>query len=248
MRKLLVFGVLALTVMMLAIFSPTSVLASPIMDFHVFGTDVVPAGTIDWDGAGGIIGADIFVDAVSLGGNTLYLGDAILEFGTTGVTPFLNGSGDPILYQFGAGGYIRIKKNVDAGVRVYSDIDRTNQIGTISAAPLLEGTWNDGGFNAIIDQTDPTGAIFGDFDDEKNQMLFNLFGQDIDPVDELIGLYHGSIALSMQFLTQNLDSPYDFTAVSLSGDVNNVVPIPSAVLLLGSGLMGLVGLRRKFQS
>jgi len=72
-------------------------------------------------------------------------------------------------------------------------------------------------------------------------------------------------ALSMQFLGENSNLPNHFdsliinwtdtlyTKVDFVGNANGVdnlspVPLPGAVWLLGAGLIGLVGVRRKFRS
>ncbi len=39
----------------------------------------------------------------------------------------------------------------------------------------------------------------------------------------------------------------DFYEVNFDGDVSSPVPVPATMLLLGSGLIGLVGVRRKFK-
>lgn len=64
-------------------------------------------------------------------------------------------------------------------------------------------------------------------------------GEDIDDIAIALGLPHGD-PLTLKYVL-----PKDTLAYASA--VRSPVPIPSAVWLLGSGLIGLVGFRRKFR-
>ena len=63
------------------------------------------------------------------------------------------------------------------------------------------------------------------------------------------GLYNGNCNISFEAEDDNPTDGFTSSKV-LSGDISNypAVPIPGAVWLFGSGLIGLVGLGRKFRS
>jgi hypothetical protein len=207
------------------------------IDFGINAGVGSDSGTIMYDGTNGLVGTDISVDDVSLlGGSAFSLTNGLLNFNTGDLTNY-NPSGTlGREWDFAGGGYITITADVDGQTDVV----------------LLEGEW----ISAKVLEVNSVGELklevaVGAFADEKNKwLLYELGVLSYDPgcYDQFEGPFTGSINLS--FIVFDTDTSETFTSERIgSGDViNTPVPIPGAVWLLGSGIIGLIGVRRKFRS
>jgi hypothetical protein len=191
-----------------------------------FGIEAPTTGTISYaGGAAPLIGAGIDVDSI-VGLDTPLNADApilcdscSLEFTTGGSTGGWN---------FSNGGTIDIIGGVaDAGIA--------------GDSTLLSGSFN----SASV--TDIGGGIFNfkiagaSFLDIKHPDLLAYFG-----LPE--GSYQGGLNISFNTIGGIPNTGEAFTSDTLfSGDVINspVVPVPAAVWLFGSGLLGLIGVARR---
>ena len=244
-QKLLTLGVLVLAVLLLVGLAPRSSEASGLVAFHVVpdGGD----GVINFSAPiGNVAGWDIAIASVSRGPTEIALADAFLSFnaGPGGLV-------GPGVYSYSpVGSSILITGQLD--------VDGDGAADTAYTAPLMQGylTGNliSGGTVDVINTYEDEFLVISMFQDQKNAaMLYALGAEDWGNVDELVpdnpdfdGFFHLGFNAELVGMP-NCDEYWESTRV-LSGDVDNYVPIPSAVLLLGSGLFGLIGLRRKFQS
>lgn len=125
---------------------------------------------------------------------------------------------------------------------------------------LDNGTYSSNGFsNLTIQFSSPTSAFGFQWDmaepsanwnlnayDASNMLLgsYNLPNTDGSPTGAFVGL-----ALSNISYATLINSHQDFDWISIDNftyQQNAVVPLPTAVLLLGSGILCLLGFRRKF--
>jgi hypothetical protein len=102
--------------------------------------------------------------------------------------------------------------------------------------------------------TDPDGNTYALF--TANLNMLDTTGIDLSQVDVFSGAGikpGGAWTYSSEVLTEDLitDSEGTATVLAINGhsiwQQYTVVPIPGAVWLLGSGLIGLVGFRKKFK-
>jgi hypothetical protein len=224
MRKLMV--ILAMAMVLGGAFA-TSAQAHANFDFFInppqTGASISYAG-----GANPLIGEDIIVTGVFVTGapqnNGSYdIANGILDFTTGNFS-----SSDPLHWNFAPGGNFDFSGDI------------LNVGGNPSTAIALNGQFT----SAIVAQTLPITAnhvVIGEYTDIKSDSLLELFGQ--------IGENPWVGALNLSFRTATAIGPgadgslVDFTSVSVgSGDFTNV-PVPPAVWLFGSGLLGLAGLR-----
>jgi len=139
-------------------------------------------------------------------------------------------------WTFGPGGSITLTGTVN---------------GSITGA-LISGTMaaNESGVSAeVIRLYKQLSLCLATFQDTKNQALLNLlFGTSGFATPGSTGWNGG---LHFDFYTSTLPpigSAFESSSVGSIDVANTVVPVPPSVWLLGSGLLGLVGLRRRFSS
>jgi len=186
-------------------------------------------GTISYDGAGGaLVGSGI--DFHSILGistpsnpgsvNSLTCVNCTLSF-TTGT----NISEGPTLWQFGGGGSLTI----------------TGTAQTSDSTPIViaSGTLVEGSFDSATVTGNSSLLIMSGFGvDDKNTGLIDYFG---------LGGYDFIFAdtnISMEGVTIDGNSGFSGTVTNADFD-NTAVPVPAAVWLFGSGLLGLVGVARR---
>jgi hypothetical protein len=196
------------------------------IDFGIragYGSD---NGTIVYEG-GVLSGTNIEVDEVSVPGYSppTDLTNGVLNF-TSHLVAFSNALGIDT-WIFGGDGTISIRADG------YSE-------------PLMSmsGTWDSGVVIKLLNL--PGGGILqvlnGSFTDEKNEEWLDSLGLGAYGNDEFAG------GINLQFASTITDAQlHEFrSTVIYSGDVTNTpAPIPGAVVLLGGGLLGLIGIRRR---
>jgi len=203
------------------------------LDFNI---SAPTSGTISYAGGGAaLIGSNIEVDNVvglSTPANanvTALCVSCALNFNTGTLTgaggPNTNNSG---WWAFGSGGTITIT----GGVQLQGSADIP-----------LGSTLLTGGFNsASVQDLGVQGfkVTFGTFNDTKNPTLLSYFG--LTPGTP----FQGALTLIFGSTDSGVGSAFTSTSV-FSGNVVNaaVVPLPGALLLFGSGLVGLAGALRK---
>lgn len=150
----------------------------------------------------------------------------ILDFTTGNLTSHVAGSN---VWDFAGGGSIKITGGINA-------------IGIADSAVLLSGSFKSA---EVTRMGNKFNIAIGDFTDEKDCVLARyFFGITSTPTSGLVGGFTGNLNLS--FYATGVDS--FFSTSVLSGDVTNTpVPLPGAVWLLGAGLVGLVGVRRRMR-
>jgi hypothetical protein len=201
------------------------------LDFTVPGSN--PGASIFYDGLGGpLVGTGITITEV-LGKNTPLHNGTLLPI-TGGVLNFTSGNLTssaltPVpSWSFGSGGTITISGGI----------------------PGFTGTLMTGSFQSAIVLTVASSGTTGfeisgaQFTDVKNPQLLEYFG--ISPTSAFWGTFN------IGFLAPLTIPPAGFQSLSVtSGDVlNNTVPLPPSVFLLGSGIvgLGLLGWRRRKES
>ncbi len=215
----------------------SSPMLAPASQIH-FDIDTLTAGTISWAGGNApFVGTDIEVDQVmgldtpNYSGVAYPLIDGELDF-VTGKWQNYSEMGPIHRWTFAGGGSLTLTGGVDFGSDG-TNIPAGTELMKDGEFSFNEVTWLD--FYPGDEKWFITIASFTDY---KNEDLLTHYGMPSV-------LYNGNFNIS--FEVQNTDPTDGFVSSRvLSGDISNYpVPIPAAVWLLGSGLIGLVGLRRR---
>lgn len=203
-----------------------------------FGVESPTSGTIDYGftSATQLVGTDIQVDKIvgvntpHNSGVTLVITGGLLNFTSAGGAGF---SFNANTWNWAGAGPITITGGIPA-------------LGIADGTILMSGTFQNVAVNKVWDQFLVTTAVFID---SKNETLVDYF-------------YHGAIipswtgAFNISIAVDQAPDPGGFFISNpvVSGNVWNTpesiipIPLPASVWLLGSGLLGLLGLRRKFFS
>ncbi len=215
-------------------FSPIHVAASQI---H-FDIDTLTSGTISWKGekSDPLVGTNIQVDQVMgidtpLNSGAVHdLPNGLLNF-TTGALVSKSYSGNVYTFSFGPGGSLTLTGDVP-GTTIVEDTQLIkngsfilNEVTCVEFSPFFP-MWS---------------ITFASFTDEKDDALLDYYGMPVVP-------YNGQFNISFE-VPAGTNPLNGFTSSAvLSGDISNYpeVPIPAAVWLLGSSLIGLVVVRRRF--
>jgi len=124
---------------------------------------------------------------------------------------------------------------------------------TVDGTPIFSETFDNGGGSMSFDSS-PTGVELS----YGNSLGFNTSGSayydaayDMGLVDEFNNIPHSSETLTIAWFASGEgwtgDNNESWAIDNLEISIN-AVPIPSAIWLLGSGLIGILGIRRKFKS
>jgi hypothetical protein len=198
------------------------------LDFNIDANHNGSGASISY--AGGVLsGVNIEVDEVTgLGvGNVVTGGPVAINTGRLNFNA-LNGTGDVTNGWTFSGGSLTITGGFNGSPIDTQLLSGTFQNVTVSVIPLFSGYQFD--------------IMWGNFTDTKDQNLAEYFFGP-SPPNNFIG------AMNLSFTTVGAtDSAFTTFPLGsvLSGDVfNTPVPVPAAVWLLGSGLLGLLGIRRR---
>jgi hypothetical protein len=146
--------------------------------------------------------------------------------------------------------YAAFRSNVEQVRNAYNEADLDNDGVALLASNLtgttydvnMNGTLTPGqyaGFNPTPEDGEVNLGVFGDADSSNDTITMYLFGYFRNGVSPLTGVY----------LTNGITDDNFLATITLSDDgiltIVNPVPVPGAIWLLGSGLLGLLGLRRK---
>ena len=225
----------SLLVMLVVTLFASSAMASYVIDFGIRANTGTDSGTISYNGTNGLVGTNIEVDEFSLDGGPIYsLINGILQFNTGNLISYNDTDPSGRIWTFGGGG----------------DITIIGDVAGHSGVTLLDGEW----LSVRVVEVVPLSVlklevVAGGFTDEKNKLLLYELGLIGNPgaADEFVGPFAGSLNLSFSIPGSATTECFDSLDI-FSGDVVNApVPIPGAVWLLGSGIVGLLVVRRKLK-
>jgi hypothetical protein len=232
MMKKRIFTLLVAFVFLL----PASSALATMVDFRIPDGSQASGGSIEYqDGATGLVASNILIDQVTLnpGNKSIEIEDGTLSFQTGPIGSY---DATTMSWSFQGGGYLTIT----------GDLVGDGE----GSMTLMTGSWNSA--NVVSYGGGALGIFLGDYTDTKNAWMLYQLGLIDDPGDitTFAGPYDGIIHLSFTFDTTTFDEEHGFfnSDLILSGEVDNTyVPIPAAVWLLGSGFIGLIGIRRKIK-
>ena len=205
------------------LFFPTIAKAATVLDF---GIKAPTTGTLSYaGGTAPLIGSGIDVDDV-VGLNTA-LNNNVVSICASCTLDFQTGSSTGG-WNYGAGGTITITGGIDFP-------DATTDIPT--GTTLLQGTFDNATVINLGSGSFEFQIVGGSFTDTKHPDLLAFYGlPDIG--------YNGGLNISFS-TTANMGDLFTSDQI-FSGDVvNQPVPVPAAIWLFGSGLIGLVGVARR---
>lgn len=232
--------IFTLLVAVVFLFPASAALANMVVDFEILTGTLPNGGSIVFENnATGIVATGIVVDRVSLIDDststtvkTIDLKDCTFDFQAG---PLVSYDQTNLKWAFQGGGPLVIT----------GDLDGDGQ----GSMTLLDGTWNSAEVASF--GTGSLGIVLGDFTDSKNAWLLYKLGLIDDPgnITTLVGPFDGSLHISFTTATFDKECGFFTSQTVLSGDIDNtyVVPVPAALWLLGSGLIGLIGIRRKIK-
>lgn len=205
----------------------------PIPDFFDFAIEGPQTGaSISYaGGANSLVGQGIIVTSVTAyyrDGTSAEkaIGGGILSFTTGAFTGFSSSAGVS-QWTFDAGN---------------SSIMLTGNVDGVTGNNLMWGDAVQGVVVKLLPGDNKIAVVNLTFQDNKNSELLGIFG-----FPE--GNYEGNLNLSfrLKFTPSTTDDPLAFMSspVNTGNIVNTPVPIPGAAWLLGAGLIGLVGIRRR---
>ncbi len=174
------------------------------------------------------------LDTPSNNGIEFNIINGLLNFQTGNLTSYSSNGGNQ-MWTFSNGGSLTLSGTVD--VDGEGDVDPDEPTGDL----VYDGEFYSnfvlelgaGSFNYWV--------TIESLSDSKNEDLVDLFGMPN-------GLYDGGFNISFLAEVINEDTHAFQSIDTLTGDFTNMpVPIPGAIWLLGSGLIGLVGISRRKQ-
>lgn len=240
MKKIIFLKVVIGLILSLILFTPSitkAVVAIPeVIPYLDFGIDSIHSPARIWYDGGNtpLYGEGISVDYVTGVNTPLNSGIKLNIIG--GTLNFQSGnliSYGPAYWEFGSGGTIELTGGLD--LNNSGDIDLSEPSGT-----LLSGTFNTAVVGAI--QMSPMlyfGVAIGSIEDNKSPALLDYYGLPKDLP------YLGNFNIGF-YGSGSPGPPEPFSSIYVLGGniINTPIPIPTTFILLGSGLLGLLGIGR----
>lgn len=220
---------LKLLLLVSLVFLPVGTHAA-LLDFSLLAPQPSTASVTYAGGASALVGSNIVVaDVVGMGTS---LNDGIKLSITEGLLNFATGT----FSSFNSGTYSATWE-FNTGDKSY--IELWGKIPTLGINDMTRLLWGTGSISGVVTMLggEFSVAILA-FTDEKNETLKNFYGI-------LAQYFTGNLNLSFYADVNPTNNSFASTTV-LSGDMTNKVPIPAAAWLLATGLIGLVGVRRRW--